>query len=55
MGSDWEETEDESGHVPYEPPVLIFLGSVEQMTLDLCRGPFDAGDGFRLVGPPDIC
>lgn len=55
MGSDWEETEGEGRDVPYESPALVFLGSVEQMTLDLCRGPFDAGDGFRLVGPPELC
>ena len=53
MGSHEEETRPQSVDLAYEPPALIFLGSVEQMTLDLCRGPFDAGTGFRLVGPPD--
>jgi hypothetical protein len=38
----------------YEPPALLFLGSVEEMTLALQRGPFDAGDGFRVRGPDDF-
>jgi hypothetical protein len=39
----------------YQPPTLIELGTLQELTLQFCDKRLNGSDGFTFLGQPVVC